>query len=131
MRVVRETDVGDAGDGHQNGHAEQREAARPPAGIPVPALAEDVIQRRTSKSTVTCRHHDTSDRPPRPSWSWRFRFSTVKAVGCCQMTGTKPGCVRSTGTVPGELGQDTGSSGVTGQHSATGLQLYIMCIIGT
>src|ERR1700756_1287194 len=74
MRVVRETDVGDAGDGHQNGRAEQREAARPPAGIPVPALAEDVIQRRTSKSTVTCRHHDTSGRPPRPSWSWRFRF---------------------------------------------------------
>jgi hypothetical protein len=25
----------------------------------------------------------------------------------------------------------SGSSGVTGQHSATGLQLYIMCIIGT
>src|ERR1700722_12173466 len=74
MRVVRETDVGDAGDGHQNGRAAQREAARPPAGIPVPALAEDVIQRRTSKSTVTYRHHDTSDRPPQPSWSWRFRF---------------------------------------------------------
>src|SRR5580692_91370 len=65
MRVVRETDVGGAGDGSQNWRAEQREAARPPAGIPVPALAEDVIQRRTSKSTVTCRHHDTSDRPPR------------------------------------------------------------------
>src|SRR5580698_2389652 len=64
MRVVRETDVGDAGDGHQNGRAEQREAARPPAGIPIPALAEDVIQRRTSKSTVTCRHHDTSDPVP-------------------------------------------------------------------
>src|SRR6202007_461534 len=94
MRVVRESDVGDAGDGHQNGRAEQREAAWPPAGIPVPALAEDVIPRRTSKRTVTCRHpdHDTSDRPPRPSWSWRFRFRRVKAVGCCPQRLTTARC---------------------------------------
>src|SRR3984885_5118785 len=85
MRVVRETDVGDAGDGHQNGRAEQREAARPPAGIPVPALAEDVIQTPHLQE-----HGDLSAPryvgPPTPALMvMEVPVSTVKAVGCCQL----------------------------------------------
>jgi hypothetical protein len=54
MRMAREVEVDDARDRHQDGRADHREAARPPAGLAVPALAEDVIHRRTPKSTLAC-----------------------------------------------------------------------------
>ena len=65
MRVAPEAEVDDARDGHQNGRSDHREAPRPAAGATVPALAEDVIHRRTPKNTPTCR--TTIRRPARRS----------------------------------------------------------------
>jgi hypothetical protein len=66
MRVAREAEIDDARDGHQDGRADHREAARPPAGLAVPALAEDVIHRRTPNSTLTYSAPRYVARPARP-----------------------------------------------------------------
>jgi hypothetical protein len=69
--VVREDEVDGARDDRQDERRDHSGAARPRTRLAVVALAEDVvIHRRTPKSTLIYRHHDTS-RWPR----------TVRAVG--------------------------------------------------
>jgi hypothetical protein len=53
-----EAEVDDARNRHEQTYADHREPTRPPAGLTVPALAQDVLHRRTPETTLT-------HRPPR------------------------------------------------------------------
>jgi hypothetical protein len=52
MLVTGEGEIDDTGDSRQDDGADHGEAARPRAGLPVIALADDVIHRRLQEHAV-------------------------------------------------------------------------------